>query len=144
MPKKPELKLTLSKKLPKKDEKWRLAQWRKINRKHNYSWNERKYSLSAKDSAGKILGCANFKINGGVGYLKDLIVSEDSRKKGVGTLILGKFEAVCRKKNCHKLQLKTADFMARPFYERNGFVCMHTFENDCFKFRWYLMEKLIG
>lgn len=122
--------------------RWRNSEWRKFNRKHGYSWKEDKYFLEAAER-GKTVGYAAFGITGKVGTLKELIVSEGARKKGIGTALISGFEEICRKKGCHLLELKTNEFQARPFYEKNGWQVFHTVRNGWFHFRWFLMEKRI-
>jgi len=50
-------------------------------------------------------------------------------------------EARCRRLNCHKIRLETADYQARPFYERHGFSVAATLTNDRFGRSVFVMEK---
>ena len=80
---------------------------------------------------------------GGVGELKQLLVRRgDDRGGGVGSALLREFERRCRDRGCHKLRLETADYQARPFYERHGFTLAATLSNDRFGRTWYVMEKV--
>jgi hypothetical protein len=56
-------------------------------------------------------------------------------------MLLGVFEARCRAAGCHKLRLETADYQARPFYERHGFTLAVTLTNDRFGRSVHIMEK---
>lgn len=87
------------------------------------------------------LGVARGVIIGGLGELKQLLVTKAEARLGVGSRLLREFERRCRARGCHKLRLETADYQARPFYERHGFVVEGTLTNDRFGRDWFVMAK---
>jgi GNAT superfamily N-acetyltransferase len=89
------------------------------------------------------IGIARGVIVGGVGELKQLLVEREQTKRGVGSLLLTEFERRCRAAGCHKLRLETADYQARPFYERHGFSVAATLDNDRFGRDWFVMHKRV-
>jgi GNAT superfamily N-acetyltransferase len=91
--------------------------------------------------AGEPIAIARGVIIGGVGELKELLVEREHAKRGVGSRLLTDFERRCRAAGCHKLRLETADYQARPFYERHGFSVAATLENDRFGRDWFVMHK---
>jgi ribosomal protein S18 acetylase RimI-like enzyme len=80
------------------------------------------YHLGASEGAGELLGAARYTIAEGVGYLRELVVGEGHRGRGIGQQLLAAFEADCRRRECHKLFLDVAavNVRAQSFYRRNG------------------------
>jgi GNAT superfamily N-acetyltransferase len=103
-------------------------------------WELREVVLVAKD-ADQPIGVARGVVVGGLGELKHLLVKKDRVHSGVGSRLLQEFETRCRALGCHKLRLETADYQARPFYEKHGFVVAATLTNDRFGRNWFVMEK---
>jgi GNAT superfamily N-acetyltransferase len=103
-------------------------------------WDIRDVVLVAKD-AEQPIGVARGVIVGGLGELKQLLVKKERAHAGVGSRLLQEFEGRCRALGCHKLRLETADYQARPFYERHGFAVAATLTNDRFARDWFVMEK---
>jgi GNAT superfamily N-acetyltransferase len=91
--------------------------------------------------AEETVGVAQGVVIGGVGELKQILVKKDLGRRGLGSRLLAEFEARCRSLHCHKLRLETADYQARPFYERHGFEVVVTLTNDRFNRDWFVMEK---
>ena len=90
-----------------------------------------------------VVGAAIGVVIGGLGELQQLLVRRGDERTGVGSLLLREFEQRCRARNCHKLRLETADYQARPFYERHGFRVAATLANDRFGHTWFIMEKAL-
>jgi ribosomal protein S18 acetylase RimI-like enzyme len=89
------------------------------------------------------VGVAVGVVVGGVGELKQLLVRRgDDRVGGVGSALLREFRRRCQERGCHKLRLETADYQARPFYERHGFTVAATLSNDRFGRTWFIMESV--
>jgi GNAT superfamily N-acetyltransferase len=106
-------------------------------------WELRDVVLVAKD-ANQPIGVARGVVVGGLGELKHLLVKKDRAHTGVGSRLLREFETRCRVLQCHKLRLETADYQARPFYEKHGFVVAATLTNDRFGRNWFVMEKQLA
>jgi len=106
-------------------------------------WNPQELVLCAR-SGGEAVGVARGVANGGVGELKHLLVRKDRAHGGIGSRLLLEFEARCRALGCHKLRLETAEWQARPFYERHGFVVAAVLANDRFGKQWFVMEKQLA
>jgi GNAT superfamily N-acetyltransferase len=116
------------------------AEWPAHDADRGIVWDERKVVLVARADAGT-LGAARGTIVGGLGSLKQILVKKEHAGLGIGSMLLGAFEARCRAAGCHKLRLETADYQARPFYERHGFALAATLTNDRFGRSVHVMEK---
>lgn len=106
------------------------------------AWNQTTHHLVVRRDGG-IRAAAHFSIVGGVGHLNRLLVHKADARLGLGSLLLAGFERECRARGCHKLRLETAEYQARPFYERHGFRIVATLEDDRFHYALHVMERKI-
>jgi len=93
----------------------------------------------------KIVGVAQFRIIGGVGYLGTLLVKEEYRGTySVGEELLIKFEEVSKEKNCHKLGLKSyKDSRAAKFFAKHGYKVEGVLVKDIHQIDWVMMAKYV-
>jgi ribosomal protein S18 acetylase RimI-like enzyme len=122
--------------------KWKTKEWIKYGKEAGYSWNDKYYFLAAYDN-NKIVGFASIKIVGGVGYLEEIIVSKNYRRKEVGLMLLKKVEKIAKNKKCHLVYLSTGERYktAVPFYIKNGYKKVAVLKNNKFHDKWYFFEK---
>ena len=106
-------------------------------------WDVRPVVLVAK-AGDKPVGVARGIAIGGVGELKQLLVSKERIRAGIGSRLLTEFENRCLALGCHKVRLETAEYQARPFYEKHGWVVSAQLDDDRFGRVWFIMEKRIG
>jgi GNAT superfamily N-acetyltransferase len=118
-------------------------EWPRHEAHLGHDWNPVDLRIGARVD-GTLVGIASFTVNGGLCELKHLLVGLDSARRGVGTALLAAVEARARSLGSHKIRLETAEYQARPFYERNGYRCACTLEDDRFRRTWYVMEKRLG
>jgi len=116
------------------------AEWPIHDEPLGIRWEARDVLLVAR-SGGQAIGAARGMLVGGVGELKQLLVKKGRDRRGVGSRLLLEFEDRCRTAGCHKIRLETAEYQARPFYERHGYSCLTTFENDRFGKAVFVMAK---
>lgn len=118
--------------------------WRDFNKEKNYKWKEKKYNFIARKNK-KIIGYIEFKILGGAAYLSQLIVSKKIRGKGIGELLLKKFENFSKSKKCHILYLETSEKHkeALRFYKKHGYKIVAKLKDNKFHFDWYYLSKEI-
>ena len=74
------------------------------------------------DEAGKVIaGCIVNIHQWGRAVLAQLWADERYRRHGLGSMLIRAAENAAREKGCYYLCLGTADYMARPLYEKHGF-----------------------
>ena len=73
------------------------------------------------DDGGIIGGCVVNIHAWGRAVLAQLWVDERYRNNGLGSMLIRAAENASREKGCYYLCLGTADYMARPLYEKHGF-----------------------
>src|SRR3989338_7570404 len=112
----------VSQKNKKKVDSFNIKEWEKHNKENNYLYKEKKFWFAAYYGK-EILGHVYGNTNGGVAYLDDLIVSKKYRNKGIGKILLRKFEEIAKKRKCHVCLLSTTDnhSAAIKFYKKNGY-----------------------
>jgi GNAT superfamily N-acetyltransferase len=103
-------------------------------------WDVRPVVLVAKANE-KPVGVARGLAVGGVGELKHLVVTRERIRAGIGSRLLSEFENRCRSLGCHKVRLETADYQARPFYEKHGYMVAAKLNDDRFGHVWFIMER---
>jgi GNAT superfamily N-acetyltransferase len=116
------------------------TEWPRHDEPRGIRWEARDVLLVARSDEAPI-GAARGVIVGGLGELKQLLVKKGRDRRGVGSRLLLEFEARCRAAGCHKIRLDTAEYQARPFYERHGYACVATLANDRFGKAVFIMEK---
>ena len=81
-------------------------EWSKWIKAKGYDHDIEKHAFVAyKDN--DIVGYASMKISGGAAYLSQLIVLDEARGNGVGTLLIKEFEACAMHNKCHVAYLET-------------------------------------
>lgn len=106
-------------------------------------WAEQIYTLAAYEGE-EVVGAAVFQIEGGVGKLEEFIVGAGHRNRGVGGLLLTRFEEICRQEGCHKLRLITLlDSSAQHFYENHGYQQEAVSRRDFQGRDWAVMVKFL-
>lgn len=125
-----------------KVEEFTKDEWKKFNKENGYEWKDERYTFVAYDNR-KIVGFARFKINGDVAYLSELITAKATRRKGIGTLLLKKFEEFSISKDCHAAYFETSEKHkdALEFYKKKGYKIITTLPNHRFHATWYFMWK---
>ncbi len=83
---------------------------------------EERLVFKAEDEKGKIIGgCVLAICEWGRAVLAKLWVEEQHRHHGLGSMLIRAAEDAAVEKGCYYLCLGTADYMARPLYEKHGF-----------------------
>ena len=90
---------------------------------------EEEFVLKIENETGEIIGgciATAYEYHWSRMFLNDLWVDERYRHHGIGSMILREVERIAREKGCRVVTLGTASFMARPFYEKHGYMVFTT------------------
>ena len=119
-----------------------LNEWTRYNQENKYVYKEKEFRYVAY-LKGKIAGYIFGNTNGGVAYLDDIIVSHKYRGKGIGKILLKKFEEIARKNKCHAYLLATRDKHsgAIVFYKKEGYAVEAKLQNMYWNVNEYYMVK---
>jgi L-asparaginase II/GNAT superfamily N-acetyltransferase len=100
-------------------QEWPLADAEILGR--SYDWHSEELDLEAREGR-RVVGVLRGHVTGGVATVDELIVHHEYRRRGVGSALLGLFEADARERTCHKVSLRTpADSEAETFYRGQGY-----------------------
>lgn len=123
---------------------WPSANKEVFNFTDQKRWKMKEYIITAKKN-GEILGVAQFRIIGGVGYLSTLLVKKEYRGQGViGGNLLSQFEDKAAKDNCHKLSLKSyKNSQSSNFFADKGYLIEGVLKNDIHGIDWEMFAKFL-
>lgn len=121
-------------------------EWNKLDLPHYgrpVQWQEKKFRFKAVEN-GIILGTISGKYESEVVYISTVIVSEKSRGKGIGEMLIKKVEELGKKMKAHKVWLNTGcDWEARKFYEKLGYKVEGELKNHYFNKDFVIYSKFI-
>jgi GNAT superfamily N-acetyltransferase len=84
--------------------------------------DEEPFAIVARHD-GEIVGVVEGWTQGGVAYLRDLIVAAGHRGQGIGSKLLAAFESLAAERGCRRLALRTyRNQQAYGFYRDHGWV----------------------
>jgi len=118
--------------------------WRKYNEKYTPEIEfEKDKHFYAALSDEEIIGAAVIEHMGGVCHIKDLIVSEDHRRSGVGERLFNEIEKFAEEQSCRKITVKTHEKnkASLKFYKKQGMTQDAELENYQFGINWYYFSK---
>lgn len=123
---------------------WPSANKEVFNFTDQSKWKMEERIITAR-KATEIIGIAQFRIIGGVGYLSTLLIKENYRGKGsIGKTLLAEFECLATDKNCHKLSLKSyKDSRSTKFFISQGYVVEAELKNDIHGIDWVMLAKFL-
>jgi GNAT superfamily N-acetyltransferase len=79
------------------------------------------------ESGNKIIGCGNGFLNGSTGWLGNIIVSPENRKKGIGYELTAHLVEIFKNKGCTS-QLLIASEMGKNIYSKIGFKATSSYQ----------------
>jgi ribosomal protein S18 acetylase RimI-like enzyme len=119
-------------------------EWGLFNRERGYRWDPKEYTFCAFDGK-KVVGFANIEMNGGAAYLAQILVAKSYRRRGIGQMLLDRFEKFSKARRCHVAYLDTTEAHkeALKFYRRNGYKRVAKLSDNRFHLdRYYLSKRL--
>ena len=97
--------------------------------------------LFLRNSETKVVGGLNGMTHWGWLFVKHLWVHETYQRKGFGSELLKRTEAVAKELACANAYLDTFDFQALPFYKKNGYRVYGQLEDFPSGHTRYFLEK---
>ena len=92
---------------------------------HEVDANSEEFVLKIENENGEIIGgciAEVYEYKWSRVLLEELWVDERYRHQGIGSMIIREVERIAREKDCRVVTLGTASYMARPFYEKHGYM----------------------
>lgn len=91
--------ISIKKATSKEIKRFNRKEWKKQDAEHygrSIRWIEKDFIFKAVEK-GKIVGCAKFKYESGVVYVKNVIIAENKRGKGIGQKLMERAEEFSKK-----------------------------------------------
>ncbi len=91
--------------------------------------DEEEFVLKVENENGEIIGgciAQTYEYHWLRMFLDTLWVDERWRHQGIGSMIIREVERIAQEKGCRVVTLGTASYMARPFYEKHGYMVFTT------------------
>lgn len=70
-------------------------------------------------------------------------IHENNRQKGLGTELFKNIDVIAKKNKCKIIQLDTAEFQAKEFYEKLGFSVVATLPSNFMGYTSYILRKIL-
>lgn len=102
-----------------------------------------KFTLIAKEG-DELLGYISVIADSGVAQIEPLMVLPDRKCEGIGSALIKAAEEKAKSFGVHKIWLETgADWKARAFYEKHGYVVRTILPNHSGGREFVLLDKMI-
>lgn len=110
----------------------------------NKNWVEKCFRFKAVDDNRRTIGTVEGKYESGCVYVAALMTAENSRGKGVGTMLLKKVEEFGKKLGAHRIWLLTGEnWLSNIFYKKLGFKRIARFPDFYFHKDFVVYTRLI-
>lgn len=140
------MKIEPAKKDDKDVEKFGEVEWPIVDREHYgkaVDWDIEDFSFKATEN-GKVVGVVWGKLEAGVIFIDNLIVSSEERGKGIGKELMAEVESYAKKVGAHKIFLFTMEeWPASKFYEKLGYKMTGKLENHYLHKDFVIYSKFI-
>ena len=113
-------------------------------RQYGVDVNYEDYCFVAEDQDGKILGAITGRAYYNEVHVGDLIIAEDQRRSGLGSMLVHTVEESFSGKGYEKITLTTFGFQAPEFYKKLGFQLEFIREDKDPKLTKYFLAKALA
>jgi GNAT superfamily N-acetyltransferase len=98
--------------------------------------------IYARDDAGNLIGGVFGEAYWGWLHVDTLWVAEAQRGHDIGSMLLMQIEQAAAERGFPNSHVKTTDFQALAFYQKNGYEVFGTLENKPPGHTWYYLKKV--
>lgn len=138
--------IKISKATKESTTEWSDKEWHKVNFSHygkGVEWGNEEFRFQATEDE-KLVGLISGKVESGVVYINQVIVAEDAREKGIGTMLINKVEKFGKENGAHKIWLITGENWSEvEFYKKLGFKIEATLPDHHFHEDFVAFSKSI-
>ncbi len=140
------MQIKVSKTTEKQIEKFNKKAWRKPDIEHYgrpVNWKKKGLFFKATER-GATVGIIKARHNGGVIYIRNIIIDERRRGRGIGEKLMNKIEEAGKRLGAHKLYLFTGEkWSSIKFYRKLGFKKIANLPKFYFKKDFVIYSKSI-
>ncbi|WP_131779783.1 GNAT family N-acetyltransferase [Legionella bozemanae] len=114
---------------------------KKFNESIIGNYETKPFIIYAKNDTSEILGGIKGDIFGALCRVFTVWIHKKYRRKGLGRELFVKLDAFAQKNNCKMIQLDTAEFQAKGFYEKLGYQVIATLPDNFMGYTSYILRK---
>jgi GNAT superfamily N-acetyltransferase len=107
------------------------------------SYSRKSFLLFIRSQAGQVIAGLSGDILGNLCGIHLMWVDDLHRKKGLGAKIIRNLEQYALSKGCNFIQLDTAEFQAKEFYEKLGYATVAVLDQGFMGYKQYIMRKVL-
>jgi ribosomal protein S18 acetylase RimI-like enzyme len=67
------------------------------------------FEVFLAEDEGRLVGYMMFKVEGGSGYIDDIVVAKEEQRRGIGKALVAYAEGVAKSKGCHLMKTGTTE-----------------------------------
>lgn len=114
---------------------------KKFNESLIGKYEAKPFIIYAENSASDTVGGIKGDIFGRLCRVFTVWVSEEYRQKGLGRKLFTQLDAFAKQSHCNTIQLDTAEFQAKGFYEKLGYHVIATLPENFMGYTSYILRK---
>lgn len=116
---------------------------KKFNESKIGAYHFKPFSIYITNDEENIIGGLKGEIFEKVCMIQTVWVHEAERKRGLGSMLFKKLEEFAKESTCKIIQLDSAEFQAKQFYEKIGFSVVATLPENFKGYTTYILRKIL-
>ncbi|CAM2839967.1 Acetyltransferase [Legionella steigerwaltii] len=114
---------------------------KKFNESIIGNYEAKPFIIHAQNDSLEVLGGIKGDIFGTLCRVFTVWIHEQYRRKGLGRELFEQLDVFAKENNCTMIQLDTAEFQAKGFYEKLGYQVIATLPNNFMGYTSYILRK---
>lgn len=114
---------------------------KKFNESIIGNYEAKPFIIYAKSESSGVFGGIKGDVFGTLCRVFTVWIHENYRSKGLGRELFAKLDIFARENNCNMIQLDTAEFQAKGFYEKLGYQVIATLPDNFMGYTSYILRK---
>ncbi|WP_454780773.1 GNAT family N-acetyltransferase [Legionella sp. WA2022007384] len=114
---------------------------KKFNESIIGKYEAKPFIIYAQNDSSEILGGIKGDVFGSLCRVFTVWIHEQYRRKGVGRSLFATLDTFAKTNNCTMIQLDTAEFQAKGFYEKLGYQVIATLPDNFIGYTSYILRK---
>jgi len=114
---------------------------KKFNESIIGTYEAKPFIIHAQNNASEVLGGIKGDVFGTLCRVFTVWIHEKYRRKGLGRDLFKQLDVFAKENKCTMIQLDTAEFQARGFYEKLGYQVIATLPDNFMGYTSYILRK---
>ncbi|MCW8407512.1 GNAT family N-acetyltransferase [Legionella sp. PATHC035] len=114
---------------------------KKFNESIIGNYEAKPFIIHAQNEVSEVLGGIKGDIFGTLCRVFTVWIHEQYRRQGLGRELFDQLDVFAKENHCQMIQLDTAEFQAKGFYEKLGYQVIATLPNNFMGYTSYILRK---